>query len=238
MTIKRTKTKTLKKKVSAFAGNPFDADAIAAHHDAVAAAPWLSGTATLSAEMPRRGSSLRFPGVESYYKILDDFEEAAHRLEEEAYDDGGDGIAAAEAAAPARRCRAIAEQMLSVRFGNAVTIILPGVGYQTRRVDLADYDLVFVDENWKPACAAVAELSPSRVAYITDVKQEHTDPRSRRCRIPATLTALLRRLGDEVELRRQQITMSWTPSLPTVSAPTLDDSVVDAAITTHARSTL
>lgn len=257
------RTKTLKKKPSmAFVGNPFDADAISRHHDAVAAAPWLAGMATPSAEPRRKSVSLRvlcmFPDVEADHKVLDGFDDEAHRQADQAADasDGGGEAEALcklflNAAEAARRHRAIAEQKLSVRFCNAFERVL-GVDIDVftdesllddihgevkigdKWIAIEAYDLVFVDETFRAAAAYLQYLA-SRVAYIGNVKQERTYPRIRRYRIPATLTSLLRRLGDEVETRRQQVTMPWAPPLPVVPAPTLDDAAVDAVIVAAVR---
>lgn len=51
---------------------------------------------------------------------------------------------------------------IAVDFDEGVTIFLSGTGGQSKKVDFTDYDLVLVDEGWKPACDDVAELPPSR----------------------------------------------------------------------------
>lgn len=234
-----------------FVGNPFDPAVIAAHHDAVAAAPWLAGMATAEPEpapSPRLRVLCVLDGVEADHKVLDHFEDEAARLEDEATDTEEEAHATAlfAAASTARRRRAIAEMQLRARLvfsGFALDAVdkdepiddVHGevkVGGEWARV--ADYDLVFLN-NETPSVrslAAVAELPLSRVAFVANVKAERWDGEGQRRRqvIPATLTAILRRICDLVTDRCRQRLMPWGVELAYPPSPSPDDAAVDEAI--------
>lgn len=211
-----------------FVGNPFDVDAVAAHHDAVASAPWLRGVATASAAAPP-STQLRclcvLPDVEADTKVLDRIREWPEELSDE------------EERAMQRREK-LAETKLHERLmayigvGSLCDAIHLGHDGSDRigDIDFSDlsdadmalissYDLVFVDAEASCRRTLVAALGDCCVVVASK-------PRGRQ--IAATVTALLRRIGDEVELRRLQTTMPWAPPLPTVPAPSYDDAAVDA----------
>lgn len=232
-----------------FMGNVFNQDLITAHHDAVAAAPWLVGMATAETEatpLPHLRVLCVLDGVEADHKVLDYFEDKATQLDDTASLEGEEETCAALlfAASVARRQRAIAEMQLRARLVfSALPCIDLAVTDKDAPIDdvdgevkvggqwvrVADYDLVFLD-NETPAVrylAAIAELSPSRVAFVANVKAERWGERQV---IPATLTAILRHIGDLVADRRRQLVMPWGAEIAYPPAPSSDDAAVDEAI--------
>lgn len=191
-------------------------------------------------------------GVEADYRVLDYFDDEAARLEDEA-DCSEDSINHAvldTAAEIAKRQRAIAEKKLCARL---LAVQLPGVDLDVadedspiddvngevkvggKWVKVADYDLVLVDNEAASCRYLVAGLPLSRVAFVANVKAERRDTRGRQV-IPATLTALLRRVGDLVADRRRQLVMPWGAEISSPPAPSADDAAVDEAIVRFARA--
>lgn len=241
--------------VKPFVGNPFDQAAIAAHHDAVAAAPWLVGLATPGPEPappPRPRVLCVLDGVEANYKVLDHFDDEAAKLANEAFytEDAERREAVFALAQAVKRGRAIAELKLSARL---LAVQFPGVDLDVadedspiddvngevqvggKWVKVADYDLVLVDNEAASCRYLVAGLPPSRVAFVADVKTERRDARGYQV-IPATLTALLRRVGDLVADRQRQLVLPWGAEIAYPPAPSANDAAVDEAIARFARA--
>lgn len=238
-----------------FVDNPFDQEAIAAHHDAVAAAPWLASLATPGHEpapSPRPRVLCVLDGVEANYKVLDHFDDEAAKLADEAFytEDAERREAVFALAQAVKRGRAIAELKLSARL---LAVQFPGVDLDVSEEDgpvddvhgevkvggkwvrVADYDLVFVDNEASSCRYLVAGLPPSRVAFVANVKAERQDARG--CQvIPATLTALLRRVGDLVADHRRQLVLPWGTEIAYPPAPSADDAAVDEAIVRFAQA--
>lgn len=226
-----------------FVGNPFDAAAIADHHDAVAAAPWLAGVATptpLAAPSQRLRVLCVIPEVEADSEVLDKIDDML---------DAGD--VNGETARALDRRRLVAELRLHERLmayigegslcpeivldrvtdsddvrGLEVEVAdrIVGTRQLTRTANAADYDLVFVDEGQH---GIIGALPSSRLAIVGGLG---AGKRGCSHHVHATISALLRRIGDEVEQRRAQMTMPWAAPLPTVPAPSLDDAEVDAMV--------
>lgn len=246
--------------VKPFVGKPFDASAIAEHHAAVVAAPWLIGMATpepAAAPSPSMRVLCVLDGVEAKHKVLDHFDDEAARLGDQAADADADGRSTEanllyDQADIAKRQRAVAEMELRARLdfaGAAVDVadkdepiddVHGEVKVGGQWVKVADYDLVFLDnETASVRClAAVAGLPPSCVAFVANVKAERQTGEGQRRRqvIPATLTAVLRRVGDLVADRRRQLTMPWGAEIAYPPAPTADDAAVDEAIVRFAQA--
>ena len=239
-----------------FVSNPYNQGLIAAHHDAVAAAPWLAGVATpepAAAPSPRLRVLCVLDGVEADHKVLDhfDIELERHELKAEEEEDEVRCTELWKAADKVKRRRLITEQKLAARLA---PVQIAGVDLDVAEEDgpiddvhgevkvggqwvkVADYDLVFLNNEWA-ACrylAAATELPPSRVAFVTNVKAERRD--GRRQVIPATLAALLRRIGDLVADRRRQLLLPWGFEQTYPPAPSSDDAAVDEAIVRFAQS--
>lgn len=237
-----------------FVGNPYNQELIAAHHDAVAAAPWLAGMATPepeAAHSPRLRVLCVLGDAEADHKVLDHFDDAgSEALYDADWTDSdvrrSECLVVEEAA---KRRRIIAEQKLAARLAS---VQIAGVDLDIAEEDgpiddvhgevkvggqwvkVADYDLVFLNNEWVACRYLAAGLPPSRVAFVANVKAERWD--GRRQVIPATLTAVLRRVGDLVADRRRQLAMPWgiEPAYP--PAPSADDAAVDEAIVRFARS--
>lgn len=246
-----------------FISNPFNREAIAAHHDAVIAAPWLAGLATPGPEPappPRPRVLCVLDGVEADYRVLNYFDALADKLEYEAtVADADDRSCEArdiyDKVDRAKKLRAVAELKLSARL---LAFQLSGVDLDISEEDepiddvhgevkvggnkegekwvkVTDYDLVLVDNEAASCRYLVAGLPPSRVAFVANVKAERRDARGRQV-IPATLTALLRRVGDLVADRRRQLVLPWGAEIVYPSAPSADDAAVDEAIVRFARA--
>lgn len=237
----------------------FNQELIAAHHDAVATAPWLAGVATpepAAAPSPRLRVLCVLDGVEADHKVLDHFEDEAIQFENgaaEADVDGrsADAYALYDQTDIAKRRRGLVEQKLTARLAS---VQIAGVDLDIAEDDepiddvhgevkvggqwvkVADYDLAFLDNEWSACRYLAAGLPPSRVALVADVKAERWDGEGQRRRqvIPATLTAVLRRIGDLVADRRRQLVLPWglEPAYP--PAPSADDVAVDEAIVSYA----
>ena len=225
-----------------FVSNPYNQEMIAAHHDAVAAALWLAGMATPE---PAATPSPRLRVL----CVLDDVE-APTRVQNEVYDRGFEDGADYEAA---KRHRAIAEQKLVARLA---TVQIASVDLDIAEEDgpiddvhgevkvsrkwmrIADYDLVFLDDEMASVRDLAAELPPSRVAFVANVRAERSDGEGQRRRqvMPATLTAIMRRIGDIVTDRRRQLVMPWGTEIACPPAPSADDAAVDEAIVRFAQS--
>ena len=241
-----------------FVSNPYNQELIAAHHDAVAAALWLAGMATpepAAAPSPRLRVLCVLSGVEADYRVLDHFDDAAS---EASYDaDWTDSDARRSeclvAEETAKRCRGIAEQKLAARLASVqLADIDLNVAEEDEPIDdvhgevkvceqwvkVADYDLVFLNNEWSACRYLAAGLPPSRVAFVANVKAERWDGEGQRRRqvIPVTLTAILRRVSDLVADRRRQLVLPWgiEPAYP--PAPSSDDAAVDEAIVRFAQS--
>ena len=243
-----------------FVGKPFNQEAIAAHHDAVAAAPWLAGMATptlVAAPSPRLRVLCVFDGVEADHKVLDHFDDEAARLGAQAADADVDGRNAEatefyDKADIAKRRRAVAEMELRARLvftgldiavtdkDELIDDVHGEVSVGGQWVKVADYDLVFIDNEYASCryLAAAAELSSSRVAFVANVKAERQTGEGQRRRqvVPATLTAILRRIGDLVADRRRQLVLPWGTEIAFPPAPSPDDAAVDEAIVRFAQA--
>ena len=105
-------------------------------------------------------------------------------------------------------------------------------------VKVADYDLVFLNNEWSACRYLAAGLPPSRVAFVANVRAERSDGEGQRRRqvMPATLTAIMRRIGDIVTDRRRQLVMPWGTEIACPPAPSADDAAVDEAIVRFAQS--
>lgn len=241
-----------------FVSNPYNQERIAAHHDAVAAAPWLSGMATpepAAAPTPRLRMLCVLGDAEADHKVLDHFDDAGS---EASYDaDWTDSdvrrsecLVVEEAA---KRRRVIAEQKLAARLASVQIVGVDinhaeedgpiddvhsevKVGGQWAKV--ADYDLVFLDNETPSVRCLAAGLPPSRVAFVANVKAEQWDGEGQRRRqvVPATLTAILRRVSDLVADRRRQLVMPWSSEPAYPPAPSSDDAAVDEAIVRFAQA--
>ena len=227
-----------------FVSNPYNQEMIAAHHDAVAAALWLAGMATPE---PAATPSPRLRVL----CVLDDVE-APTRVQNEVYDRGFEDGADYEAA---KRHRAIAELRLAARLASVqvagvdldiaeddgpIDDVHGEVKVGGQWVKVADYDLVLLDSE-QPRfryLAAATELPPSRVAFVANVKAERWDGEGQRRRqvIPATLTTILRRVGDLVADRRRQLAMPWGAEVACPPAPSSDDAAVDEVIVRFAQA--
>ncbi len=86
--------------------------------------------------------------------------------------------------------------------------------------------------------ASAAELPPSCVAFVANVKAERqmSEGQRRRQVVPATLTAILRRIGDLVTDRRRQLLLPWGTEIVYPPAPSPDDAAVDEAIVHFAQA--
>ena len=252
--------KVAPKSPRAFVGKPFDPAVIAAHHDAVVAAPWLAGMATPeppAAPSPRLRVLCVLDGVEADHKVLDHFDDEAAKLADEAFytEDAERREAVFAAVRTAQRQRANAEKKLDARL---LAVQLAGIDLDVSEEDgpiddvhsevkvggqwmqVADYDLVLID-NEQPRLrylVAAAELPPSRVAFVANIKAERRLPQRERQRqiIPATLTAVLRRIGDLVADRRRQLLLPWGIEIAYPPAPSPDDAAVDEAIVRFAQT--
>lgn len=218
-----------------FVGNSFDADAVAAHHDAVASASWLRGVATVSAAVPP-SAKLRvlcvLPDVEVDAKVLDKIDELIDADDDEFH---GPTLTSVALLRQRRLCAELKlhERLMAYIGASSLCEAIHLDHDGSERIsdidfsDLSDadmvligsYDIVFVDADTSYHRTLVAALGDRCVVVSSK-------PRGRQ--IAATVTALLRRIGDEVELRRLQTTMPWAPPLPTVPAPSYDDATVDA----------
>lgn len=246
--------------VKPFVGNPFDPSAIAAHHDAVVAAPWLAGMATPAlpaAPSPRLRVLCVLDGVEADHKVLDHFDDEAAKLADEAFytEDAERREVVFAAVRTAQRQRINAEKKLAARI---LAIMLSSIDLDMSEEDgpiddvngevkvngqwvkVADYDLVFLD-NEQPRfryLGTAAELPPARVAFVANVKAERQDGEGQRRRqvIPATLAAILRRVGDLVADRSRQLLLPWGTEIAYPPAPSPDDAAVDEAIVRFAQT--
>lgn len=240
-----------------FVGNPYNQELIAAHHDAVAAAPWLAGVATPepeAAHSPRLRVLCVLDGVEADHKVLDYFDDEAARLEGEAEcsEDATNAAVLSIAAETAKRRRAVAEMELRARLvfsgvdidvtnkDEPIDDVNGEVKVSGQWVKVADCDLVFLDNEKSTIryLASAAELPPSRVAFVANVKAERQDGEGQRRRqvVPATLTAILRRIGDLVADRRRQLVLPWGTEVAYPPAPSADDAAVDEAIVRFAQA--
>lgn len=237
-----------------FVGNPYNQERIAAHHDAVAAAPWLAGMAMpepAAAPTPRLRVLCVLGDAEADHKVLDHFDDAgSEALYDADWTDSdvrrSECLVVEEAA---KRRRIIAEQKLAARLAS---VQIAGVDLDIAEedgpiddvhgevkvceqwVNVADYDLVFLNNEWSACRYLAAGLPPSRVALVANVKAERRD--GRRQVIPATLAALLRRIGDLVADRRRQLVLPWGTEIAYPPAPSSDDAAVDEAIVRFAQS--
>ena len=229
-----------------FVSNPYNQERIAAHHDAVAAAPWLAGMATPepeAAHSPRLRVLCVLDGIEADHKVLDHFNDEATRLNEEAYWEGSADRRADlfESLNAANNRRVIADRTLAARLASVQIAGLDiassdedgpiddvhgevKVGGQWAKV--ADYDHVFLDNETASVryLAAAAELPPTRVVFVANVEAERWDGEGQRRRqvIPITLTAVLRRIGDLIADRRRQLAMPWGSEPTYPPAPSSD----------------
>lgn len=235
-----------------FVGNSYDLTAINAHNDAVAAAPWLVGMTTKDDVVTT--SRLRvlcvLDSVEADHKVLDHLDVEAMRLENGAADADADGRSVEakslyDRVDVTKRRRTVAEMELRARL--VLTGLDLDVADKDEPIDIngevkvggqwvkvADYDLVFLD-NETPAVrylATAAELPPSHVAYVANVKTERQAGKGQRRRqvIPATLTAILCRIGDLMVDRRRQLLLPWGNEIAYPPAPGVDDAAVDEVI--------
>ena len=249
---------TKSKSPKLFAGNPYNQELIASHHDAVTAAPWLAGIATpapAAAPSPRLRVLCVLDGVEADHKVLDHFDDEVTHLDDEAAtleqdessfncDQRLEKVAdLIEQKYAAQRQRELAEQKLGARLAS---VQIAGVDLDVSEEDgpiddvhgevkvggqwvkVADYDLVFLDNETASVRYLAAGLPPSRVALVVNIKAERRDVR--RQVIPATLTAILRRIGDLVADRRRQLLMPWGIEPAYTPAPSSDDAAVDEQI--------
>ena len=241
-----------------FVGNPYNQELIAGHHAAVVDAPWLAGVATpepAAAPSPRLRVLCVLDDVEAEYRVLDHFDDEAARLEDKA--DYAEDLLALDAylntVEDAKRCRVIAEQKLAARLA---PIQIAGVDLDIAEEDgpiddvhgevkvsgqwvkVADYDLVFLDNETASVRYLAAGLPPSRVVFVANVKAERWDGEGqcRRQVVPATLTAILRRIGDLVADRRRQLVLPWGTEPAYSPAPSSDDAAVDEVIVQFARA--
>ncbi len=143
-----------------FVGKPFDPTAIAEHHAAEVAAPWLTGMATHA--LPA-APSLRvlcvLDGVEADHKV-DHFDDEAARLGDQAADADADGRSTEanelyDKADVAKRRRAVAEMELRARLvfagldldvtdkDSGIDDVDGEVKVGGKWVKVADYDLVY-----------------------------------------------------------------------------------------------
>lgn len=247
--------------VKPFIGKPFDPAAIAAHHDAVAAAPWLAGMATpalTAAPSARLRVLCVLDGVEADFRVLDHFDDKAARLVGAAAYEENDALSdVILASAEKAKCyRDVAEKKLGARLASfQIAEVDLDVSEEDGPIDdvdgevkvggqwvkVADYDLVFID-NEQPRfryLAAAAELSPARVAFVANVKAERwQDGAGWRPRqvVPSTVTAILRRIGDLVADRRRQLVLPWGTEIAYPPAPSPDDAAVDEAIVRFAQA--
>lgn len=196
-----------------------------------------------------------------------DDEAARLEDEAECSEDATNHAVLAVAAEAAKRRRDVAEKKLSARLASAQIAgidldvseddgpiddvhgeVKVGTSERTgpqadafgRWVKVADYDLVLID-NEQPRLrylAAAAELSPSRVAFVANVKAERQTGEGQRRRqvIPVTITAILRRIGDLVADRRRQLLLPWGTEVAYPPAPSPDDAAVDEAIVCFAQA--
>ena len=241
-----------------FVSNPYNQELIAAHHDAVAAALWLAGMATpepAAAPSPRLRVLCVLDGVEADNKVLHYFDNVTGRFEDKAECEEDEARCASlwRTADEAKRRRALAERKLAARLA---PIQIAGVDLDIAEEDgpiddvhgevkvsrkwmrIADYDLVFLDDEMASVRDLAAELPPSRVAFVANVRAERSDGEGQRRRqvMPATLTAIMRRIGDIVTDRRRQLVMPWGTEIACPPAPSADDAAVDEAIVRFAQS--
>ena len=241
-----------------FIGNPYNQELIAAHHDAVAAALWLAGMATpepAAAPSPRLRVLCVLDGVEADYKVLHYFDNETGRFEDKAECEEDEARCASlwRTADEAKRRRALAERKLAARLA---PIQIAGVDLDIAEEDgpiddvhgevkvsgqwvkVADYDLVFMNNETASVRYLAAGLSPSRVVFVANVKAERWDGEGqcRRQVVPATLTAILRRIGDLVADRRRQLVLPWGTEPAYSPAPSSDDAAVDEVIVQFARA--
>ena len=237
-----------------FVSNPYNQELIAAHHDAVAAALWLAGMATpepAAAPSPRLRVLCVLDGVEADYKVLHYFDNETGRFEDKAECEEDEARCASlwRTADEAKRRRALAERKLAARLApvqiagvyldiaeedGPIDDVHGKVKVCEQWVNVADYDLVFLNNEWSACRYLAAGLPSSRVAFVSNVKAERWD--RRRHVIPATLAALLRRIGDLVADRRRQLLLPWGAKIAYPPAPSSDDAAVDDAIVQLAQS--
>ncbi len=199
-------------------------------------------------------------GIEADHKVLDHFDDEAARLADQAADAdanewGTEANALYDKADVAKRQRAVAEKKLSARF---TFVQVAGIDLDISEEDgpiddvhgevkvggewvkVADYDLVFL--NNEPCStrylAASAELPPSRVAFVANVNADRWTGEGQRRRqvVPATLTAILRRIGDLVADRHRQLLLPWDTEIAYPPAPSPDDAAIDEAIVRFAQA--
>jgi hypothetical protein len=129
-----------------FIGNPYNLAAIAEHHDAVAAAPWLAGMATAE-PAPAPSPRLRVLCVL-------------------------DGVAIAEMELRARLVFASLDLDVTDK-DEPIDDVHGEVKVGGKWVKVVDYDLVFLDNETASVRYLAAGLPPSRVAFVANVKAEH-----------------------------------------------------------------
>ena len=228
----------------------FDADAIADHSDAVRTAPHLLKLALPPASSKQRSSdgTLKIlcvmPEIEPSIKAVDDLSDIAAEAEPD------------QAEQRWRQYKLALQRQLQHRFadhaalcsGVTVDIVPTDVDIEddgfhvampdslpNRHVDAADYDLVFIDADYRTGklsravADAVEHCAASTVYYLANVSTATGQT------LPQTLSAMVSVVAAAIEQRRRQVVMEWAAPLPCVAAVGEDDAAVDAAVLKWAR---
>ena len=225
-----------------FCPNPFDADAIAEHSDAVRSAPHLASLGLPAVAVPKPGFRILcvMPDLETPHKVWEHFAAQADDLSDVLVDATDEAEKAAyEAEQAARRRRDIAADFnLQLRVmklaetpGFTVDIVAERecavldvyeLRLADRFVDPATYDVIFIDADDRQA-RALERCGAKRVVLVGDCKnQPHA--------IAPTLTALYGVIADELMLQRRQLRFDWAaPELP-LPVTGVDDAAVDERI--------